>query len=67
MRAIHLGQNYNENMAVFWNVYEEEIKYLFSIVQRLVFEISEEILNVKTIDSNDPSWIKTKISHPRMI
>ena len=45
----------------------EEIKYLFSIVQRLVLENSDEILNVKVIDSNDPSWTKVKISHPQVI
>ena len=61
--AIHLGQIYAENMAVFKNMHVEEIQNLFSITQRLVLENSEEVLNVKAIDSSDPSWMRTKISH----
>ena len=45
----------------------EEIQYFFSIAKRLVLEISEEILNVKAIESSDPSWIKTRISHPLVV
>ena len=65
--AVHLRQNYTEIMAVFKNVFVEEIMYLFSITQRLVLENSEEIVNVKVIDSNDPSWIKTKITNLQVI
>ena len=50
--AFHLGQNYAENNRIFMNVCVEEIKYLFSIVQRLVLENSHGILQVKVIDSN---------------
>ena len=65
--AVHLGHNYAENNRIFMNVYVEAIKYLFSIVQRLVMENSDEILNVKAIDSNDPSCAKVKKSHPQVI
>ena len=58
--AIHLGQTYTENMAVVRNVYVEEIKNVFGITQRLVLGNSEEILNVRVIESQDPSWIKQK-------
>ena len=38
-----------------------------SIVQRFVFENSDEILNLKVTVRNDPSWVKVKISHPQVI
>ena len=62
--SFHLRQNYIDNMAVFSNVDVEGIKYFFSTVQRLFIEIAEEILNVRVIDSSDPSCAKTNISHP---
>ena len=51
--AVHLEQNCAENNRMFMNVYVEEIKYLFSIVQKLVLENSDEIMNVEVIHSND--------------
>ena len=65
--VIHLGHIYTENMAVSRNMFVKEIKILFSITRRLVSVNSKEILNVRVIDSKDPSWIKTKISHPQVI
>ena len=52
--AVHLGQKDVESNRMFINVYVEEIKYLFSIVQKLVLENYDETLNVEVIDSNDP-------------
>ena len=65
--AIHLGQNYTENMAVFNNTDMEEIQNLCSINQRLVLGNTEEILNVQAVESTDPSWIETRMSHPQVI
>ena len=48
--AIHPGQNCAENVAVFKKFDIEEIQDLFSIIQRLVLEHSEEILNVKAME-----------------
>ena len=68
MRAgIHLGQHYIQNMAVFKNMHVEESKNVSSITLRLVLENSEEIMNARVIDSSDPSWAKTKISHPQAL
>ena len=39
---------------MFMNVYVEEIKYLLSIVQKMVLQSYDETLNVEVIDSNDP-------------
>ena len=52
--AVHLGQKDVESNRMYMNVYVEEIKYLFSIVQKLVLENYDETLNVEAIDSNDP-------------
>ena len=43
-----------ESNRMFMNVYLQEIKYLFSIVQKWVLVIYDETLNVEVIDSNDP-------------
>ena len=45
----------------------KRIKYLFSIVQKLILVNSDEIMNVRFIDSNDPSLAKVKISHPQVV
>ena len=39
---------------MFMNVYVEEIKYLLSIVQKMVLQSHDETLDVEVIDSNDP-------------
>ena len=52
--TVHLGQIDVEENRMFMNVYVEEIKSLFSIVQKLVLENYDETLNVEVIDSNDP-------------
>ena len=65
--TIHLGQNFIENMTVCKNIDVEEIQDLFSITQRLVWDHSEEIQNVKVIESTDCSWTRTKLSHRQVI
>ena len=60
--AIHPGQYCAENVAVFKKFDIEEIQDLFSITQRLVLDHSEEILNVKVMESTDPSWIRSRLS-----
>ena len=53
---IHLGPNYSENLKVFKNTNFEEIQSVFGITQRLISEHSEEIFNVKPIESAASSW-----------
>ena len=52
--AVHLEQKDVESNRMYMNVYVEEIKYLFSIVQKLVLANYDETLNVEAIDSSDP-------------
>ena len=48
--AVHLGQKDVEENRMFMNVYVEEIKKLFSIVQKLVLGNFDETLNEEVID-----------------
>ena len=52
---------------MFKNIDMKEIQDLFSITQRLVWDHSEGILNVTAIESNDPSWIRSRLSHRQVI
>ena len=52
--AVHIGQKDVEKNRMFMNVYVEEIRYLFSIVQKLVLENYDKTLKVEVIDSNGP-------------
>ena len=49
--AIHLGPNYTKNLEVYKNTNFEEIQSLFGITQKLISDHSEDILNVKRIES----------------
>ena len=65
--AIYLGPNYAENLGVHKNTDFVEIHNLFGITQKLISEHSEEILNVKPIESTDPSWTRSMLFHDQVI
>ena len=46
--AIHLGPNFNENLAVYKNTDIEEIQNSFGIAQKLVSDHSEKIFGCET-------------------
>ena len=48
--AVHLGQNYNDNLMTHRNTNFEELEMLFDITQKLILEQNHEILNVSTIE-----------------
>ena len=48
------GQKDVENNRMMVNVYVEEVKYLFSIFQKMVLQNYDETLNEEVIDYNDP-------------
>ena len=60
------AMNYTENLEVH-NTNFEEIKSLFGITQRLISEHSDEIFNVKSIESASPSWTRSTLSHDQVI
>ena len=65
--VIHLGPNYLANLEVYKNTNFEEIQSLFTITQKLTLEHSEEILNVRPIESASPSWTRSTLSHEQVI
>ena len=65
--AIHLGPNYVAKLDDQMNTNFEEIQSLFNITHKLILKHSEEILNVKTIDSPSPSWTRSVLSHDQAI
>ena len=65
--AIHLGPNYLTNLEVNKNTNFDETHSLFNITQKLISKHSEEILNVRAVESTPPSWTRSTLSHDQMI
>ena len=65
--AIHLGPNCLANLEVYKNTNFEENISLFNITQMMILEHSEEILNVKPLESSSPSWTRSVLSHDQAI
>ena len=65
--AIHLGPNCLANLEVYKNTNFEEIESLFNITQKLMLEHSEEILNVKPLESSSSSWTRSVLLHDQAI
>ena len=65
--AIHLGPNYSENLEVYKNTNFEEIPNLFGITQKLILDLSDEIANVKPLESTAPSWTRSTLSDDQVI
>ena len=65
--AVHLGPNYLTNLEIFKNTNSEEIEYLFNMTQKLIMEHSEELLNVKYLESSSHSWTRSVLSHDQAI
>ena len=65
--AIHLGLNYAENLETYKNTNFEQIQNLFNVTETLILETSEDILNVKTIESTSPCWTRSTLSHDQVI
>ena len=65
--ATHLGPNYLANLEVYKNTNFEEIQSFFSITQKWILGHSEEILNVKTIESASFSWTRSVLSLDEVI
>ena len=60
--AVHMGQNYNDNLEVYRNTSFEELE-MHSILHRSWLHHQVEILNVKTIEWTSPSWTRTTLFH----
>ena len=65
--SMRLGPNYLANLQVYNNTNFEDTESLFNITQKLKLEHSEEILNVKPVESSSPSWTRSEMSHDQAI
>ena len=48
--AVHLGEDYNENLVAYRNTNFDALKTLFDITRKLILNQKHEILNVSTIE-----------------
>ena len=64
---IHSGPNYFVNLEVYKNTNFEEIQSPFNIIQKLTLEHSQEILDVKPLESSFPAWTRSVLSHDQAI
>ena len=65
--AVHLGQNYNENLVIHRNTNFEELKRLFDITQRLISEQGIEILNVSSVEWTFTPRMRSTLLHDEVI
>ena len=66
--AVHLGQNYQENLRTTKNTDVENVKLLCEISLRLILDQSEEILGmISTTDWNTVPWMRTTLLNDRAV
>ena len=65
--AIYLGPDFLDNSEIYKNTRFEKIENAFNITQKLIKEHSEEILNVKTLDYQSPSWTRSTLLNDNVI
>ena len=64
--AIHLGQNYLAKSDIYKNTKVEEAESLCNIIHKLM-EHSEEILNMKYLESSSHSWTRSVLPQDQAI
>ena len=57
--AVHLGQDYQENLRTTKNTDFEKVKELFDISQKLILNQNDEIFGISTIEWNTVPWMRT--------
>ena len=55
--AVHLGKDYEENSRVTRKTEFSEIRPMFSITQKLVFDQQDETFGASTIDWDQSTWV----------
>ena len=61
--AIHLGQDYNDNLVAYRNTNCDALEMLFDITQILILNQKHEILNVSTIEWQSTLWMRSTLLH----
>ena len=65
--AIHLGPNSLTYCEIYKNTKFEAIESYFNNTQKLIMEHSEEIMNVKFLESSSSSRTRSVLSHDQAI
>ena len=61
--AVHLGQDYQENLRTIKNTDFVNVKQLFDPPKKLILTQKDEIFGISTIDWNAIPWMKTTLLH----
>ena len=65
--AVHLGQDFSDNLRITRNTDFEKVEQLFDISQKLILNQSEDIFGISTIDWNTIPWMRTTLLHDRAV
>ena len=65
--AIHLGENYNDNLFTYKNTNFEAFKTLFDITQKLILNQKHEIRHISTTECHLTSWMRSTLLHDNVI
>ena len=65
--AIHLGDNYNDNVIAHQNTNFDALKKLFDITQKLSLDQKNDIKNVSTIEWQFTSWMRSLLLHAQAL
>ena len=65
--AVHLGQDYEENLRTTKNPDFEQVKHLFDVSQKLNLNQSEEIFGISVIDWKTIPCLRTTLLHDRAV
>ena len=65
--AIHLGENYNDNLFTDRNTNFEALKTLFDVTQELILNQKREIWHVSTIEWQFTPWMRSTLLHDKVI
>ena len=65
--AIHLGEDYNENLVACRNPYYDALKTLFDITQKLILNQKHEIKHISTIEWQFTPRMRYSLPHDKVI
>ena len=65
--AIHLGEDYNENLVAYRNTNFDALKTWFDIGQTLILNQKHEILNSSTVEWQFTPWMRSTVPHDKVI
>ena len=65
--AIHLGEDYTENLVACRKTNFDALKTLFDITQKLILNQNHEIFNASTIEWQVTPWMRSTLLHDKAL